>query len=140
GGTIIAPARQVVGVVFLHGSAPESREPSRVFAYLLAQQGVASLIFDKRSVGASAGDTINVPFADLALDAQGALTALGNALPKGTPVGYFGPSQGSWVSIAASGLPERPDFLVMQSGDATTPFDQVMHQTTAFLHARNRWS
>lgn len=139
GGTLFLPPDPKVGVVFLHGSGPESREPSRVFAYLLAQRGVASLVFDKRSVGASLGDTVNVSFAELAADAQGALARLRAALPANTPVGYFGPSQGGWVAIAASALPDRPDFLVLQSGDATSPFDQVMHQTEQFLRVRNRW-
>jgi len=140
-GTVIAPSQPRLGIVFLHGSGAETREPSRVFAYLLAREGVASLIFDKRATGRSYGDTFNVAFADLAGDAADAMAALKREVRQPSlPVGFFGPSQGSWVALVASSQSPPPAFLVLQSGDATSPLDQLVHQTGALFRWRWRFT
>jgi len=140
-GTIIAPASPRAGIVFLHGSNAETREPSRVFAYLLAREGVASLIFDKRASGRSGGETYNVAFTELARDAGAAMAALTRELRQPSmPVGLFGPSQGSWVALVASRQSPEPAFLVLQSGNATSPLDQILQQGVHLFQYRGQFS
>src|SRR5688572_17309072 len=135
-GTLILPPGQghFPAVVMLHGAGAETRESSRVFAYYLAGRGVASLIYDKRSTGSSTGDSFNVPFAVLARDALG-----GAELLRRTPeirkdrIGMFGPSQGSWIALEATQLDPDIAFLILQSGDATTPLEQEMYRVPSIL-------
>jgi pimeloyl-ACP methyl ester carboxylesterase len=134
-GTIIAPAGAMRGgIVFLHGSGAETRDGSRVFAYLMAQHGIASLIFDKRGTGRSGGRFASASFAELATDALGAMAALRREPGmRSVPVGLFGPSQGAWIALEATRMAPDIGFLVLQSGDATSPLEQEMHRGAELL-------
>ncbi|MEP7345611.1 MAG: alpha/beta hydrolase [Gemmatimonadaceae bacterium] len=137
-GTIIMPPGPgpFTTIVMLHGAGAETRESSRVIAYYLAAHGVASLIYDKRSTGASTGDSFNVPFADLARDALGGVALLRrSAGVHPDRIGMFGPSQGSWIALAATQLDTSVAFLVLQSGDATTPLEQEMYRIPSILRS-----
>ncbi len=96
-GTVIYPAGAgpFPGVVFVHGSGAEGRWASRYLADAFARQGIASLIYDKRGVGASTGDWKAVGFAELVADASAAIDSL-RARPRIAPdqVGIHGHSQG----------------------------------------------
>jgi hypothetical protein len=102
--------------------------------YYLAAHGVASLIYDKRSTGASSGDSFNVPFADLARDGLGGVDLLRRTSGvRRDHVGMFGPSQGSWIALAATQIDPAIAFLILQSGDATTPLEQEMYRIPSIL-------
>ena len=135
-GTLIMPAGPgpFSAVVMLHGAGSETRENSRVIAYWLAAHGVAALIYDKRSTGASTGTSFNVPFADLARDALGGVAALrGVSSIRADRIGFFGPSQGSWIALAAIQIEPAVAFLILQSGDATSPLEQEMYRVVSLL-------
>lgn len=56
-------------VVLIDRSGPYSRDNYRFYADVFARHGIATLIYDKRGVGASTGDWRRVQFKDLAEDA-----------------------------------------------------------------------
>ena len=108
------------GVVFLHGSGPQPRDASRFNAQALVERGVAALIFDKRGVGASSGDTSDIPFADLAADAVTAATWL-RAQASIARVGFLGHSQGGWIGpMAANRWPDTA-FVIAGSAPVVSP-------------------
>ena len=124
------------GLVLLHGSEAEDREGARAVAYWLAHRGIASLIYDKRGTGGSVRGASDTAFAVLAGDAVAALNALRHADGvRGDAVGLFGPSQGAWVALEATQQSRDVAFVVLQSGDATTPLEQEMVRGAARLRA-----
>ncbi|MEO7966354.1 MAG: hypothetical protein ABIT38_20825, partial [Gemmatimonadaceae bacterium] len=137
-GTLIVPPGRgpFTGVLMLQGAGRETRESSRVIAYWLAAHAVASLIYDKRSTGSSTGTSFNVPFADLARDALGGVALLRqDPAIRRDQIGLFGPSQGSWIALAATQLDSDIAFLILQSGDATTPLEQEMYRVVSYLRS-----
>ena len=52
-GTVVLPPNIVAAMVLVHGSGPEERMTGRSQA--LADQGIATLTYDKRGVGKSGG-------------------------------------------------------------------------------------
>ena len=114
-------------IVTLHGSGPETRDISRALAYAIVAQGFAALIYDKRSCGESKGGSFNTAFRTLAGDALGGLALLQkDPRIRADRIGLFGPSQGSWIALEASRQSDDVAFLILQSGDATSPFEQEM--------------
>ena len=137
-GTVILPtgAGPFPSLVMLQGAGSETRESSRVIAYWLAAHDVASLIYDKRSTGGSTGASFNVPFADLARDAIGGMKLLRGMLElRRDRIGLFGPSQGAWIALAATQIDPGIAFLILQSGDATSPLEQEMFRVISALKA-----
>ena len=142
-GTVIVPEGETpsAAVVFLHGSEPETREPSRVFAYALASRGIASLIYDKRGTGASPAASTEASFTDLAKDALAGVSLLKrDPLVRADRIGLFGPSQGAWVALAATQKAPDIAFLVLQSGDATTPLEQELYRGAQLIRATGKAS
>ena len=110
-------------VVFTHPSGPVTRNELRHLAYHLARHGVASLIYDKRGVGASApGESWGrASFDDLGKDALSGVRVLaGRSEIDAKRIGLFGHSQGGW--IVARAVPRSTDvaFAVMSSGPAVS--------------------
>ena len=127
GGTLLLPRAgdSLPGVVFLHGSGAEGRWASRYLATQLASQGIASLIFDKRGVGASSGDWRQATPEDLAADDSAAVARLRQE-PRidARRVGVHGHSQGGTlaplVAARASGV-----AFVIGSAAAGLPTDST---------------
>jgi len=125
-GTLLSPrfGGSAPGVVLVHGSGETSRNSMMLYAWIFASQGYASLAYDKRGVGKSEGE----PFAwrefsidDLAADAAAGFKFLqGRANVDSRRVGFFGASQGAWVTSRAANLVESPAFLVMASASVST--------------------
>jgi pimeloyl-ACP methyl ester carboxylesterase len=108
------------GVVFLHGSGPQRRDSNRFAALSLAENGIASIIFDKRGVAQSQGDLNNVTFEALAADAN----AVADFLRQQTgisKVGFFGHSQGGWIAPLAGINWKYTAFVVTSAGPAVSP-------------------
>jgi len=72
-------------VLFLHGSGPVDRDGNapgmqmdayRQLAHALAENGIVSLRYDKRGIGASTGDAATASMSDLAADGAAALEFL----------------------------------------------------------------
>lgn len=109
-------------IVFLQGSGPHDRGPSRPYAERLARRGLAGLIYDKRGTGESGGDWTRSSLDDLARDAVAALEHL-RTLRGIDPerIGLWAPSQGAWVATVAAGLSDRIAFAIVISGGGATP-------------------
>ncbi len=108
------------GVVFLHGSGPQPRDASRFAAHTLAEYGIASIIYDKRGVGESAGDLEGVTFDALAADAIAVADVLRHQ-PGISSVGFFGHSQGGWIAPLAGSQWARTAFVITSAGPAVPP-------------------
>lgn len=121
-GSIALPVGPVrAGVVFIHGSGPQSRDLD--LAKHFAEEGIAALVYDKRGAGQSGGEyearqsvsekNINL----LADDAAAALEALAdNPALKGVRVGFAGISQAGWIAPLAAAKNAQAQFLVLWSG------------------------
>lgn len=123
-GTLYIPSGKSArpAVVFVHGDGPDTREGYRFFADLFARQGVATLIYDKRGVGASTGDWRQSRFRDLADDALAGVQLLrsrNDINPK--QIGLWGGSQGGWIAPLAASRSQDVSFLIIKSGPAVGP-------------------
>lgn len=108
------------GVVFLHGSGPQPRDASRWAAHALAEEGIASLIFDKRGVGESAGSFEGATLDGLARDGIAAARFL-LSQPEVAAVGFAGHSQGGWIAPLAGSLWPPTAFVIISAGPAVSP-------------------
>ena len=120
----VDPARPLV--VLVHGSEKTAAIGS-VYAYMLAAQGVAAFVYDKRGTGASGGDyTQN--FELLADDAAAALVQARHlAMGRFGRSGFFGGSQGGWVApLAATRAPA--DFVAIGFGLVVSPVEEDSDQ------------
>jgi dienelactone hydrolase len=122
-----------LGVVFVHGSGPEKRDAG--LARGLAAAGIATLTYDKRGVGESAGAyeaNDNVGWDNLHLlaeDAAAAVDALaGRRRLAGAPVGLFGFSQAGWIIPIAAAGDRRVKFMALWSGPVCRVSDQLEYQ------------
>jgi len=96
----------------------------RYFAAL----GFATLAYDKRGTGGSAGDWQQADFPTLAGDAAAAVRALA-ARPdiRAGRIGLWGISQAGWIMpLVANALPDQVAFMVVHAGTGTTPREQGM--------------
>ena len=113
--------------VLVHGSESSATVDSSNHAFLMASQGIAAFVFDKRGTGASGG----VYTQDFVLLAGDAAAAVGEArrLSAGRAgrVGVAGFSQGGWVAPLAA-LKAQADFLVVGYGVIGTPIEQDQWQ------------
>ena len=117
-------------VVLIHGSGPDTREPYRLYAELVASIGVASLIYDKRGEGTSTGEWTLRPFRALADDARSAFDFLRShpAIDK-SRVGLWGGSEGAAIAPWVASRTPEVAFVIMQSPPVLPFFEQNLHQT-----------
>ena len=108
------------GVVYLHGSGPQPKDASRFAAISLAKQGIASVIYDKRGVGGSAGEWQGADFEDLARDGIAAAEYL-SSIENIDKVGFFGHSQGGWLGPLAASMWDKTAFVISSAGPAVSP-------------------
>ena len=103
--------------VHTHGSEQWSAVRSGSMAYMLAAEGVASFVYDKRGTGQSEGKYTQ-DFYVLAGDAVAALAqARALAGDRIERIGFLGGSQGGWISPLAASQAEV-DFVVALYGMA----------------------
>jgi uncharacterized protein len=110
------------GVVLVHGSGPHTREDHRAEAEAFARQGIATLAYDKRTVGYS---FMQRSYSQLADDAIAAATVL-RGRPEVDPakVGIWGLSEGGWVAPLAAARDPRTAFLVVVGANGVAPLRQ----------------
>lgn len=126
-GTLLLPEGNgpFTGVVFVHGSGPQTRDASTYMAMRLAEQGIASISYDKRGTGLSEGDWTVASLETLAEDAASAMNSLASYHQiKNEQVGLLGQSQGGWIGPIAAKI--RPDtaFMVLVSGPWTPVYEE----------------
>jgi len=133
-GTLLRPnsAGGHPGIVFLHGSGPETRWGTPLyFADRFARSGVVALVFDKRGSGQSTGDWKAVTFEGLAGDYLAAVRFLqtqSGVNPK--QVGIFGHSQGGTISPLIAAQPGAVAFVIAAAATGTGPiYTQDLYRT-----------
>ncbi len=123
-GTLTLPSgdKPHPAVIFVHGSGAASRESNRFYADLFARHGIATLIYDKRGVGASTGDWRYVHLSDLAEDALAGVQFLKNRKDiNPNQIGIFGGSQGGWVAPLVASRSKDVAFVITSAGSTFTP-------------------
>lgn len=141
-GTLTMPSGEATAIlVLVSGAGPQDRDhtvfghrPFRELAHFLADHGYASLRYDDRGVGRSAGDFYTALTSDFATDASAALSHARSKL-AGTPAGLLGHSEGGLAALIAANS-AKPDFLVLMAtpalpGDVTfmeTHRDRLLRQ------------
>jgi pimeloyl-ACP methyl ester carboxylesterase len=141
-GTLVSPADDIPhpAVVVLHGSNPRTRD---FFVYkclgdVFARHGIAVLLYDGRGAGQSTGDFQAATFRDLATDALAGVKFLqGRQDIQGTHVGLWGISQGGWVAPEAASISSNVAFLIIVSGAAVSPGEQMNFSTANSLRSSN---
>jgi alpha-beta hydrolase superfamily lysophospholipase len=130
-GTLVTPqsAGPHPAVVWIHGRGKSERRGFRGFAKVLAQRGVASLIYDKRGVGKSTGDHDKSGMLDFAGDALSAIEFLTTRKEiDRKQIGLHGTSAGGWVSAIVATRSKNPlAFIVTSAGPAESVRDQQIH-------------
>ncbi len=124
-------------VVHVHGSERWSAVRSGSMQYLLAAQGIASFVYDKRGTGQSEG-RYTQDFHVLAADARAALAqARSMAADRIETDGFIGGSQGGWIGPLAASESDV-DFVVALYGLAVNPLQEDRYEIVQNL-ARAGW-
>lgn len=138
-GRLIWPvdAERATLVVHTHGSEATSAVRRDPMPYLLAAQGIASFVYDKRGTGQSEGKYTQ-DFFVLAADARAALSEArrlaGDSIDR---AGFLGGSQGGWVAPLAASEADV-DFVVALYGMAVNALAEDRNEVIAGL-ARAGW-
>ncbi len=143
-GTLLVPSTggPHPAVVFLHGSGPQDRNGYasliRLTADHFARNGIATLIYDKRGVGASTGNWAQASFDDLAADALAGLKLLqsrGDIRPR--LIGLWGSSQAGWVMAKATSMSKQIAFIISVSaaGSGYTVAQQELYNVETEMRA-----
>ncbi len=117
-------------VIFTHGSGGAGRDNSRyqLEATYFAEQGIASLVFDKRGYGESGGDWRVASFEDLASDAVAAVDYLKSRNDIDVSrLGLRGASQSGWILPLAAIKSADVRYLILISPAGMTPYDQILY-------------
>jgi pimeloyl-ACP methyl ester carboxylesterase len=125
-------------VVFVTGSDPDTREAWQLEARALAARGIASLLYDKRGVGESAGASHDLAsWDDLAGDVEGAVDYLRSRTDLIDPlrIGLIGQSQGTWIIAKVAAADPRIHFLVSIAGSGISAAEQETYRTGALMKA-----
>jgi pimeloyl-ACP methyl ester carboxylesterase len=140
GGTLVLPRGRgpFPAMVWVTGSDPDTREAWMYEARMLAARGVASLVYDKRGVGESAGASHDLAsWDDLAGDVEGALRYLRSRpdLIDSTRLGLAGQSQGTWIIAKVAARDPAVRFVVSISGSGISAAEQETYRTGALMRA-----
>ncbi len=119
-------------VVHVHGSGSYSVLQFEGYPWMLAAEGLAVFVYDKRGTGASTGQYTQ-DFHVLAADARAALDeARRLAGSRVSRAGFMGLSQGGWVApLAASEA--NVDFVVALYGLAVNPLQEDRYEVMQSL-------
>ncbi|WP_052417072.1 alpha/beta hydrolase family protein [Cellvibrio mixtus] len=122
-------------VVMVHGSEKDAAIGNSR-ALLLASQGIAVFVYDKRGTGQSEG-VYTQNFELLAEDAAAAMRhARKMATTKISHAGFWGASQGGWVApLAAQHL--SVDFVVVGYGLVASPIEEDLDQMLVEARQKN---
>jgi len=123
-GTLMVPNEKGAhpAILFIHGSGAEGRYASRFLADRFSRAGFATLIYDKRGVGASGGDWKRANLDDLAKDALAGIAMLSkDPRVRHDRVGIHGQSQGGTLApLIASRAPGGLAFVIGSSAGGVT--------------------
>ncbi len=130
--------RKVPVVVMVTGSGLQNRDeevfdhkPFAVIADWLARNGIASLRYDDRGTGKSAGPLENATSKNYAADAKAAVEYV-RGLKKFGKVGVLGHSEGGTIALMLAGE-GIPDYIISMAGVATKGVECIVWQNVALL-------
>lgn len=127
-----APGAKPPLVVTVHGSERTPAVKYAQYPWILAAQGIAAFVYDKRGTGDSQG-TYNQNFHDLAADAAAASKeAKRLAAGRFSRFGLLGGSQGGWVAPRAAN-DAGAEFLAIGFGLLIDPLEEDASQVRAEL-------
>jgi len=131
-GTLVTPATRGKhpALVFTHGGGAQVREVMWGLGYLYAARGFVVLSYDKRGVGKSTGNWRAASFEELADDAVAAAKFLQSRRGVNSKqIGFWGLSQGGWITpLAASRFPGAA-FAIALSGGGLSPAETELFDT-----------
>ena len=138
GGKLVLPSGKgpFPAAVFVTGSDPDTREAWQLEARALAGSGIASLLYDKRGVGESAGANHDLAsWDDLAGDVEGAVAYLRSRSDVIDPnrIGLIGQSQGTWIIAKVAAADQRIAFMVSIAGSGISAAEQETYRTGALM-------
>lgn len=125
-------------IVFTHGGGPDTRDAAKFLADHFARRGVASLIYDKRGVGASAPelDWGRSSFDDLAGDALAGVQLLKTRKEiNPRKIGLYGPSNGGWTVEKAAARSNDVAFIIVNSGGGVLSWESEVFRVEAETRA-----
>lgn len=137
-GTLVMPLGRgpFPAVVLTQMSSPANRDAYRTWAYYFASKGIAALIYDRRGLGRSVGETAKSGMPELAADAVEGVHALqkqSGIQPR--CIGTWGHSQGGWIAPLAAAQSPDVAFVIMQSGPGVTAAEQEIYRVGASARA-----
>lgn len=123
-------------VVLVSGSGPQNRnceiaghEPFWVIADHFARNGIASLRFDDRGTGTSAGSAAETTLTDFGSDAEACAVYLRKTKKfKKNPLGLAGHSEGGMHTLLAATSYKKIDFLIQLATVGTNGRDVLVTQ------------
>jgi len=139
-GTLVLPQKirgPYPAVVQVHGSGNQTRTEDfyRSRAYLLAKNGIAVLIYDRRGRGESSGEAVTMDL--LAEDAIAGVKFLQtNEWIDKSKIGIMGFSQGGYVAPLAASMNKDISFIICGAAPSITPNEQNDFNATNRLKRR----
>ena len=123
-------------VVMAHGSEKDAATVYSHEGWLLAPNGIAVLIFDKRGTGSSEGK-FGMDFGQLSDDLVAAVEWL-RKQPEVDPdrIGLAGYSQGGWTSPLAASKSDAVKFVLVGYGMVDSPAEEDRKETLALLRKK----
>ncbi|HET9886327.1 MAG TPA: alpha/beta hydrolase [bacterium] len=120
----------IVLVLHVSGAGERSFPSYRHLAETLPLQGIGVLRYDRRGSGASTGNFDVASFPDLASDARAVLHWARNfESVDSTRIVLWGMSQGGWIAPLVAAQDSTIAGVVIVSGAATTPAQQMIFST-----------
>ncbi len=143
-GTVVLPAARGPhpAAVVICGSYPQGRHDGkdgwvyRGWGEVLAERGVAALVYDKRGIGESGGDWKTCSLEDLADDAlAGAALLRSHEEIDPARVGLVGLSQGGWIAPIAAVKDSAIAFAILQVPPSVSVAAQEIDAVAATLRS-----
>jgi len=140
-GTLYAPKVEgrVPAVVVFHAASSPTRDVPlyRHLTQMLPPLGIAVFLFDRRGSGKSGGKLEDSDYNMLADDGIAALRMLTtDARIDPHKIGFWGLSQGGWLSLLAASRSSQAAFAISISAPMTTPDVQMIYASENILRIK----
>lgn len=140
-GTLIRPVTdaKVPVVIALHAASAPLRDMAlyRHLVNMLPPLGIGVFVYDRRGSGQSGTETAHGEFNLLADDGIAALHTLAHdPHVDASRIGFWGLSQGGWLSLLATSRSKDAAFAVSISAPMTTPDVQMNFAVANILHIK----
>lgn len=130
---------RVPAIIVFHAASSPTRDLPlyRHLLEMLPPLGVAVFVFDRRGSGKSAGKLDDSDYNMLADDGIAALRMLAaDARIDPRKIGFWGLSQGGWLSLLAASRSQQAAFAISISAPMTTPDVQMIYASENILRIK----